>query len=315
MLLPYTAYSMLSYYVRRSSSEEFQKVATPPKENVWIYGDVVSEDDLQLLAGHYGLDLNVLRDVLDKNELPRVEIQEDSVYVFVRSAHRDKHSQVITTPVLLAIHGSVFVNLSGGTSEDHKLATPSVITQSTDTMSLLLGTFATVVSEYEELMQRTSRHIDDTNQRLRSHEVTNDDFIRFVTVERNLNEYRMNLTSMLVVAERLHETFYETADQEAVEDILLYIRQLIVAIESHNQSITSIRNAYGTIANNVLNQRMKALTVLTVLIALPNIFFGMYGMNVSLPFADQPWAYGVVMGSSFIIVTLAYIIGRKRGIF
>lgn len=307
---------MLSYYVRRSSGEEFQKVATPPEDNVWIHGDMVGEAELHLLAHRYNMDVNLLRDVLDKNELPRVEVQDDdSLYVFVRSAQRNKHGQVITTPVLLAVKGSVFINVSAGTSEDHKLATPSVLAQSTDTMSLLLGTFATVVSEYEELMQRTARHIDDTSGRLRSHEVTNDDFIRFVTVERNLNEYHMNLNSMLVVAERLHETFHVATDREAVEDILLYIRQLIVAIESHNQSITSIRNAYGTIANNVLNQRMKALTVLTVLIAVPNVFYGMYGMNVALPFASQPWAYMVVLGFSVGVVLLVYLIGRKRGIF
>lgn len=306
---------MLKYYVRRSPGEDFQKVTTAPAGNAWIHGDAVTKADLDFLTSQYDMDKNVLLDVLDANELPRVEQSNGGLYVFMRTARRNKHGRVITTPVLLAVQGDVFVNLSTAATDDHKLATPSVIAKTSDTLSLLLGTFAAVVSEYEELMQRTARYISDTSQRLRTHEVTNDDFIKFVTVEDNLNEYHMNLSSMLVVAERLKETLRSSEDTEAVEDILLYIRQLIVALDSHNQTITSIRNAYGTIANNVLNQRMKTLTVLTVLIALPNVFFGMYGMNIALPFQEQPWAYGVVLASSLVVILLVYALAHKKGIF
>jgi len=227
---------------------------------------------------------------------------------------RAKHGKVITTPLLLVVKGTVFANIST-IATDHSLASPKILDQANDTNGYLLGSFAAVISEYEELMKRTGRFIYDIGQRLRTHEVTNEDFIRFVTVEDNLNEYLMNLNAMLVVAERLKESFQKAADVEAVEDILLYVRQLIVAIESHKQSITSIRNAYGTIANNVLNQRMKTLTVLTVLIALPNVFFGMYGMNVALPFQQQPWAYGVVLVVSIVVMWTVFSIARKKGIF
>ena len=307
--------SMLKYYVRRSKGEDFQNVKTPPHDNVWIHGDMVTEADLSSLALSYDMDFNVLRDVLDKDELPRVETQQNALYVFVRTVQKNKHGAVITTPVLLAVKDSVFINVSAAATTDHKMATPNVLAHSTDTIGLLLGTFATVVSEYEELMHSTARHIHDTGRRLKTHEVKNEDFIQFVTVEDNLNEYHMNLSSMLVVAERLRETLPSSEDNEAVEDILLYIRQLLVAITSHNQSITSIRNAYGTIANNVLNQRMKTLTVLTVLITLPNVLFGMYGMNIALPFQNEPWAYGVVALSSIVIIAVAYGLARKKGIF
>lgn len=281
---------------------------------MWIHGDSVTHGDLQLLVTEYGLNSNILQDVLDKNELPRVEVHKDGLYVFVRMVQRGKHGKITTTPVLLVVKDTVFVNLTTSTA-DMKLATPAIITQSTDTVSLLLGTFAAVISEYEELMQRTARYVHDTGQRLRSHEVTNDDFIKFVTIEDNLNEYHMNLNSMMVVAERLREILKDSEDTEAVEDILLYIRQLIVSIQSHNQSITSIRNAYGTIANNVLNQRMKTLTALTLLIALPNVFYGMFGMNVHLPYQDHPLAYPIITVFTVIVVFLVFVIGRKRGIF
>ena len=76
-------------------------------------------------------------------------------------------------------------------------------------------------------------------------------------------------------------------------------------------AINSIRNAYTTISNNQLNRRMKSLTLLTLLVALPNVFYGMFGMNVALPFADEPWAYAVITGFTLLIVSLAYLIMRR----
>ncbi|HJP81355.1 MAG TPA: CorA family divalent cation transporter [Candidatus Saccharimonadales bacterium] len=305
---------MIRYFIRRSRGEEFQAIASPPEGEVWIRGDHVDDADLQMLSKTYTLDINILRDVLDAHELPRVEKKNDGTYVFVRTIQRDKHGRASTAPVLLAVRGSVFATLSSRETPSTASTHQSVAQHLDDSVGLLLATFVSILSDYEFLMQHTAQNIHDTGRRLRSHEVTNDDFIRFVTVEDNLNEYKMNLAAMLVVAERLR-TEYGNGHTEAIDDILLYIRQLLVAIESYSQSVLSIRNAYGTIANNVLNMRMKTLTVLTVLIALPNVVYGMYGMNVGLPFQHEQWVYFVILLFSLAIVFLVFAIGRKRGIF
>jgi len=306
---------MLKYYARRSSGEAFLKVQRPPEDNVWIHGDSVVPSDLKQLAQHYALDVNVLSDVLDEAELPRVESRDGAIYVFVRMVRKGKSGKVVTSPVLLVVKNKMFANLSAAQLSDQRLENPGNDLHSNDTVRIMLETFATVVSEYKEMMQQTANYIQDIGQRLRTHEVTNADFIRFVTIEGNLYEYRMNLDGMQVVAERLQTMFRSTEDIEAVEDILLYIRQLLVSINSHTQRITSIRNAYSTIANNVLNRRIKTLTVLTLLIALPNVFYGMYGMNISLPFQDEAWAYAAILGVTVIIVLIVFVIVRKRGIF
>ena len=64
---------MLRYYVKKSYNEEPQEVKTPSAEHVWVYGSEVTADELTYLADEYHIDNGVLRDVLDKHELPRVE--------------------------------------------------------------------------------------------------------------------------------------------------------------------------------------------------------------------------------------------------
>jgi magnesium transporter len=309
---------MLSYYAKRSSGEEFEKVKTPTGALLWVRGEHVGLDDVLKLSEQFGLNHNILDDITDSDELPRADFDDGKEYIFLRVPQQTKKGKVSTLPLLVVLDDSRFFSLS------HKetLLLPSIIQKTASSAAggtgLLLATLAGIVSMYEELIQHTERTIQDTGQRLHSHEVTNHDFIHFVTVEDNLNQYQMNLEGMLAVAKRLegnsHHLFTKD-DEESLDDITLHIQQLLVGIDTYFKSVESIRNAYSTIANNTLNERMKTLTVFTVLIALPNVFFGMYGMNVILPFADQPWAYGAITLFAAVLIGVVYALAKRLRIF
>ena len=78
------------------------------------------------------------------------------------------------------------------------------------------------------------------------------------------------------------------------------------------KSIINIREAYSAISSNNLNQTMKILTVATVVIALPNLFYGMYGMNVPLPLQHEPWAYWVVLGVTIGVPIVGFSLARRK---
>lgn len=67
--------------------------------------------------------------------------------------------------------------------------------------------------------------------------------------------------------------------------------------------------ARQAISNN-LNVIMKVLTALTILMTVPNIIFGFYGMNVAgLPFARFWWA--PILISVAVIVVLGIVLKKK----
>lgn len=310
---------MIRYYAKHSLHEDFQLLKTPRQDNVWLFANEVNLVELEDITARYEFDQNIVRDVLDKDELPRVELKNNTLYVFLRTATRNKHGEVVTTPLLGIMQPTVFATLMPGSAlEPETIMQTELTLRNGETTVLLLNTFARVVADYEELIHRTAHYIRDTGHRLRTHDVNNQDFIRFVTIEDNLNEYKMNLDGMLAVAGRLQENkhdLFTVNDVEAIEDIVLYLKQLLVAVDSHSHSITSIRNAYSTIANNTLNWRMKTLTVLTVLIALPNVFYGMYGMNIDLPFQQEPWAYPMIVSFTALLILSVYLLAKRLKIF
>lgn len=310
---------MLRYYSKRSRGEAIRESRGPHNDDVWTHGSSVTEEELKAIAIEYNLAPNVIRDVRDVSELPRAEYVDGVLYLFLRVPRRTKHGEVYTSPLLSIVQNNIFITLAYGDSfQPEEVIDGKLQDMDAAPIVLALTTFAAVTGAYEDVLHRTSRAVRDVGYRLRSHEVTNRDIIRFAVIEDNLNECSTNLDGMLALVRHLRENRRETFDDvdiEMIDDIMLHIQQLLVAVASQRQSVTSIRNAYTTIANNGLNQRMKTLTVLTVLIALPNVFYGMYGMNVALPFADQPWAYSVVVVFTFLLIIVVYLLARRFRIF
>lgn len=306
---------MLHYYAKKSFNEEPQQVAEAPSERAWVYGSEVTDLELSQITSHYNLDTGIINDVRDRHELPRAEYSDGAMYVFIRAPYVNSRNAIRTASFVAILKGTLLITLSTKkyiTPKDF-FAQTSVDMKSTKHVFLQLVGF--VIGQYSEYIHTTGKYVRNTESRLRSHEVSNKDFIKFVSVERELNDYRTNLTAMEKLLSRLHENRHNTfvdKDCEYIEDMALYVNQLLVSVESHTNAINSIRNAYTTISNNILNQRMKTLTLLTLLVALPNVFYGMFGMNVPLPFSDEPWAYAAITGFTLVIVMLAYLFIRRN---
>lgn len=309
---------MIQYYVKRSAGERLQQVSVPPHDHVWVHVPSMATNEYDSVIDRYHLNPGVVRDVKDIFELPRVEYRDGVLYVFVRTVRRTRRGLVESNPLLAIVKDSTYLTLSMVDYDLTEIVEKSADLLRGDSRALLLSTLVAVIEGYEELIHKTARYVSDTDQRLRNREVDDKDFVHFVTIEDNLNDYHTNLVAILAALTRLKENkhgIFDAEDCEALEDIILHINQLLVSVASHIQSINSIRNAYSTIANNSLNRRMKTLTLMTVLIALPNVFYGMYGMNVVLPFADEPWAYAALVGFTIFVVIIAYAIVRRLKVF
>jgi magnesium transporter len=66
------------------------------------------------------------------------------------------------------------------------------------------------------------------------------------------------------------------------------------------------------VVSNNLNVAMKQLASLTLLIAVPSMFAGLYGMNVALPWSDHPWAFAGLLGLSLAVVGAIAVLLRAR---
>jgi magnesium transporter len=305
---------MLLFYEHDTGSGELAQVERPSGSiPAYIFSAGLTRRDTTLLEQEFGLAGHLLSDVFDVNELPRLDQDDGTRYVFLRSAEL-RGDKIHSQPILFATRKDLFVCIATGKQATNGVI-DGVLTHQLSPESLQTHSIYAILKQYEALVDKVGTHITEIENRMRSHEVTNEDFYRFVSIESSLSWSRMNLISMRAVVERLMETSKHKADLELLDDARLFASQLLVEIEGHVQLITSVRNAYGTIANNTLNQRMKLLTALTLLLALPNVFYGMYGMNVELPFMHEPWAYFAIVGFTITLMVSIFAIAKRQRFF
>ena len=60
-----------------------------------------------------------------------------------------------------------------------------------------------------------------------------------------------------------------------------------------------------------LNVVMKFLASVTIILSLPTMAAGIYGMNVDRPFQRSQWAFGLVMGVALLAARLITWLFRR----
>ena len=104
---------------------------------------------------------------------------------------------------------------------------------------------------------------------------------------------------------------------EELDDALIEAEQLSAMTHLDSQILRQLSGAYNNILNNNLNDKLTILTVISILLAVLAVITGFFGMNVQLPWQNEPlaWIWIVIMSLVllFIITTLLnWIMSRKN---
>lgn len=286
------------------------------RKGAWIYVENPTLEEIEYLVKTYKMDGGHVADALDPDEMPRLEREENQLYLFTRFPYTNEDLRLETMPILLVLTRENLITIS--TRElprfskfiDNKL---HFSTLSPD--QLLLIILNEVVEQYETFLNQIGRQINAIRSRLKSQEISNNDFVDFVLVEDELNDFMAALTPTNAILRRIlinkHIRLTEL-DKELIEDLLLANEQSIEAARSNNKSIVNIRDAYSTIMTNNLNRVIRILTVVTVLLSVLMVIAGLYGMNISLPFGGHEHAFTIVIGISVTVITVLLIMFKRN---
>jgi magnesium transporter len=309
---------MIKYYYKSLRTEQIADL-TDYKRGSWVYVEAPDEDELMMLVEKFKLDEGIILDALDETVMPRLEKEGEVSYKFVRFAMTNEEGELVTVPLLFVFGTELLMTIS-------LVRLPPLATflqgkiqfATTQRAKLVLQILNLISDHYDTYISATSKQIKRIRAHLRKHEIGNQDFIEFVSIEDELNEFLSaliptNATLRRLLLGRYMPLFEE--DQDIVEDLLLNNEQSIEACNSNLKSVANIRDAYSSISANNLNRTIKLLTIATVMIAIPNLFFSMYGMNIEMPFQHHPWAFPALITFSIVLLLSVAIYGRRKKIF
>lgn len=309
---------MITYYYKNLRSKALM-VLDDYQPGSWVCVESPTPEEIDFLVERFKLDPGHMEDALDADEMPRLEKEGDKTYIFVRYAYTNEELELTTSPLLFVVGPDILITVAlHSLPRLQRFTNGKVQFYTTQRTKLVLQILHQIVDQYEVFINNIGRQIKIIRSRLHSHNVANQDFIDFVMIEDELNEFLSALLPTTAILRRLllgrHIPLF-AEDQDIVEDLLLNNEQSIEGCQSNIKSVVSIREAYSTISSNNLNRSMKWLTAATVMIALPNVFFGMYGMNLGLPFQNEPWAYLFVLSVTIGVTLFIFAAARIKRIF
>lgn len=135
----------------------------------------------------------------------------------------------------------------------------------------------------------------------------NEQLFALMSLQKSLTYFNSSIHASHPIFDELKEieAFTEHSEnRNLLHDVVVENRQAEVMIEETSVLLEQISAVFSSIISNNLNNIMKILTSITIVLTIPTIIGGIWGMNVNLPIDQGPTAFWVLMG---IIILISFI--------
>lgn len=291
----------------RNLRDEVMKELDDFKTGSWIHMEQPTQKEVNLIVDQFDLDPLIVADAMDIYEVPRIEKDDDVTYYFTRYAlYTPDLQQIKTVPLLIMIGKTFLITLSSEKVPIIDLFEKEKIDfRTTQKTKLLVQLLLTINVEYETIIKKLSKQIKQQSSDFEK--ITNSKIYKFVNLENTLDDILFGLhptgTALNKLLKGRYVALYED-DKELIEDLVQSNEQLIKVCNSNIKRVINTREAHYNIMSNNLNKIMKLLTAVTVILTIPTMISGIFGMNVPVPMADNPFAFWII-----ISVTLTFSFG------
>ena len=278
---------------------------------MWSHVVAPGEVELEQLVKDFGLDGAIIADARDLFEVPRFERSGSVAYFFTRYPYDDKDEDIDTAPLLVVMGESFVLTITQRKVpfiQDFIKKEDFITTQKTKFFIQLMSALVKAY-DMELIRMRKAVHKD----RVQLQKIGTRDITRLVGYEQALNEAIAAIIPTNAWLQQLtagnHMQLFND-DVELMEDLMIANGQLVDSSKMLLKTIQNIRSATEAILTQNLNHTIKLLTALTIILTVPTIVSSVYGMNVGLPFADNPnafWCVIVIITAAVALVTYLFV--------
>ncbi|MEJ5223345.1 MAG: magnesium transporter CorA family protein [Anaerolineales bacterium] len=294
-----------------------------PTNGCWINVIDPTPEEVEQL-NEWGIANELVNYALDLDEMPRVERDVDEGYTLIllrvpyyQGANND--IPYTTIPLGIIVKENMLVTVCKYPNDIIKVLNNGKYRglKTGKRYRFVLYALLETATRYLAVLREVNRAIDAVEDRLQK-STRNEELLTLLKYQKSLVYFTTALRSNEVMMERLQrmQMFGQyDEDQELLEDVLTENQQAIQTVNITTEILSSMMDAFASIISNNLNVVMKALAALTIVLNVPVIIASFYGMNVDLPFHEQPWAFMLVLSLSIGLASLATFIFYKRDWF
>ena len=289
----------------------------------WIHLGDPSGAEIDAVSAELGIDAELLRAPLDEEESARIDYEDGVNTIIVDIPHivptNDGFSyETIPLGVFLTPENIITVCLEEtALAEDfwNNRVRDFDTAKKTRFLLQLLYRNATKYLRYLRMIDKASERLENMLHK----SMRNRELIQMLRLSKSLVYFSTSLKANEVILEKImrsHNILKYEEDSDLLEDVIIENKQAIEMAGIYMEILSGTMDAFASLVSNNLNIVTKFLASMTIVMAIPSIFSGFWGMNFSsMPFLNNPWGFYIVLGISLVATAVVAAIFWKKKMF
>lgn len=294
---------MFCYLIEKRGFEMF--VTEKLKTFSWVNVGNPDHDDFERLQSEYKIDEDNIIDILDPDEQPRLEIEDDYKVIIVRFPIINRENDTLwhTEPLSIIYSTNRVITVCRKRCD---LLDKIKKDEKTSREDFVLNILYYIAESYLRLLKELNKRVLESKKGLQKY-VSKYDLMALLEVENSYTLYMAGIKGNVSVLDKLEKMrgFIKTDEaQELAEDVRIEFGQATEVVTSYSKMLKSIKETFESIINMESNRYINRLTMWNIILVIPTVIVGYYGMNVALPFAESQYA-----ATGIFVVILLLLVG------
>lgn len=289
------------------------------KENweprAWISIEEPDAQDYNYLRDEMGVPDSFLQSCYDRDERPRFDREDDWLLTIIRIPARSDATEhdFTTLPLGIITKDDIIITICPGRAEmleDYVAHTRRKHITVGDKPDFILRLIYSSTYWFLNYLREISTRIQGAMRYLRK-SVRNEDLFHLMKMQNSLVFFSTSLQGNRTLTERIDKMFSDNCDPELLEDVDIELEQAMNTVGIYTEILDSSMDTFASVISNNVNQIMKKMTSVSIILMLPTLIASFYGMNVAVAFGATAGAFWWIIGFSMALALVIYLILRK----
>jgi magnesium transporter len=290
-----------------------------PANNCWINVIKPTEEEITDLSLRYDVPTDLFYDILDSDERPRVEFEDEHTLVIIRIPVEQKNNGVpfMTVPLGIIIKEKYTFTVC---LEENEVLPPGVpanlreqYVNINDSINFVLRLFIRSGSLYLKYLKQINQMTEIIEKDFKK-SVKNKELNKLMKLEKSLVYFVTSIKGNEITLAKLKNSKRITTEinEDLLEDAIIETKQALETSQIYSDIQNSLADSFNSVISNNLNTVMKQLTLISIILMIPTLIASIFGMNVPNFLEKANWAMLAIIILSVVLSALGVLMFRKK---
>jgi magnesium transporter len=290
----------------------------------WVNIEQPTPEDVEVLRRNYDFHPLELEDCLSKIERPKIDEHDNYLFIVMHFPVYDRTSRVsrpsevdffIGPGYLVTVHTGELKPIYQLFDDCQKFGGTRERVMGRGASRALHAVIDRLVDYCEPVLHKVDHNIHQIEEQIFSENMRK--LVEEISViRRDIISLRRIIRPQIPIVRNLEteeRPFIRDDLDVYFSDIVDHLTRLWDMLEDHREVVVGLSETADSVTNYRLNNTMRILTLISVILLPLTLLAGIYGMNIDLPFQNLafPWGFLAVMGIMVLVGLLTLLFFRR----